>query len=387
MCGRRSIALRRQSTCTTQPHPTTARRSTCSRQTSTSLGGAYAPRGRPRRLRCCWARFWTPGRGSFPPASSTGLEHWPTSWEPRSTVAHRRLLICVLALCTLLCPRQRLPLLPGAADVTDHSTEHDAAVTDRAILAGSAYNTGRHLSARQSIYQWQTPRYDLPGIVVERLRRTRGTVVDVGCGNGRFIERLRRDRPDLRLLGLDVALGILAGVPRPVAVADAAHLPLASAGVDGALALHMLYHVEDIPAAIKELARVVTPGGVVVASTNSARDKAELDRLWERSAAMCSVWRRGRQDFAECPLPTGAGIGPARRGVRQGRDDRATGNHRRAQSRAGHRAHEVVPRVGRSACGPVRGNGRAGPGDRDGAHREERRVRDRVSWRNARLYR
>lgn len=168
--------------------------------------------------------------------------------------------------------------------MTDPSTEHDAAVTDRAILTGSAYNTGRDLSARQSIYQWQTPRYDLPGIVVKRLRRTRGTVVDVGCGNGKFIERLLRDRPDLRLLGLDVSRGILAGVPRPVAVADAEHLPLASAGVDGALALHMLYHVEDIPAAIKELARVVTPGGVVVASTNSARDKAELDRLWERAA-------------------------------------------------------------------------------------------------------
>ncbi|WP_234341576.1 class I SAM-dependent methyltransferase [Streptomyces sp. NRRL S-1813] len=73
-------------------------------------------------------------------------------------------------------------------------------------------------------------------------------------------------------------------MPRPVAVADAAQLPLASTSVDGALTLHMLYHVEDIPTAIKELARVVKPGGVVIASTNSARDKAELDRLWERAA-------------------------------------------------------------------------------------------------------
>ncbi|MEX2969532.1 class I SAM-dependent methyltransferase [Streptomyces sp. C184] len=168
--------------------------------------------------------------------------------------------------------------------MTKPSADHHAAVTDRAILTGSAYNTGQDLSARQSIYQWQTPRYDLPGIVVKQLEGTRGTVVDVGCGNGKFIERLRRDRPEMRLLGLDVSLGILAGVPRPVAVADAAQLPLVSASVDGALALHMLYHVEDIPAAIKELARVVKPGGVVIASTNSARDKAELDHLWERSA-------------------------------------------------------------------------------------------------------
>ncbi|MEV0371209.1 class I SAM-dependent methyltransferase [Streptomyces sp. NPDC050636] len=168
--------------------------------------------------------------------------------------------------------------------MTDRSAEQDAAVTDRAILTGSAYRTGRDLAARQSIYQWQTPRYDLPGIVVEQLQGTRGSVVDVGCGNGKFIERLRQDRSDLRLLGLDVSLGILAGVPRPVAVADAVQLPLPSSSVDSALALHMLYHVEDIAAAVNELARVVKPGGLVIVSTNSDRDKAELDGLWERAS-------------------------------------------------------------------------------------------------------
>ncbi|MFE6775510.1 class I SAM-dependent methyltransferase [Streptomyces sp. NPDC057702] len=159
-----------------------------------------------------------------------------------------------------------------------------ATVTDRALLAGSAYRTGEELSARQSLYRWQEPRYDLPGMVVERLRDVRGTVVDVGCGNGGFLRRLRRDRPDLRIVGLDVSPGILAEVPGPVAVADAARLPLSAAGVDAALATHMLYHVDDIPAAIGELARVVRPGGRVVVSTNSERDKVELDRLWERAA-------------------------------------------------------------------------------------------------------
>lgn len=168
--------------------------------------------------------------------------------------------------------------------MTDSSATHDAAVTDRAILTGSAYKTERDLAARQSLYQWQTPRYDLPGLVAERLRDVQGTVVDVGCGNGKFIKRLAQERPDLRLLGLDVSLGILEGVPRPVAVADAARLPLRTDGVDAALALHMLYHVEDIPAAVAELDRVVTAGGVLIASTNSERDKAELDRLWERAA-------------------------------------------------------------------------------------------------------
>lgn len=167
--------------------------------------------------------------------------------------------------------------------MTAPSAEHDAAVTDRAILIGSAYDTGRDLSARQSLYQWQTPRYDLPGIVVEHLRGTRGTVVDVGCGNGKFIERLRRDRPDLRLLGLDVSFGILAGVPRPVAVADAARLPwrrrastVCSPSTCSTTSRTFRRRSGTRP---RRQAR-----GVVLASTNSARDKTELDQLWERAA-------------------------------------------------------------------------------------------------------
>jgi SAM-dependent methyltransferase len=168
--------------------------------------------------------------------------------------------------------------------VTELSAAHDAAVTDRSRLAGSAYNSDRDLAARQSLYQWQMPRYDLPGIVAEQLSGVRGRVVDVGCGNGKFIQRLRNDRTDLALLGLDIAPGILAGVPGPVAVADATRLPLATASVDAALALHMLYHVPDIPQAVRELSRVLARDGLVIASTNSDQDKAELDDLWQRAA-------------------------------------------------------------------------------------------------------
>ncbi|MFJ2516724.1 class I SAM-dependent methyltransferase [Streptomyces griseoviridis] len=168
--------------------------------------------------------------------------------------------------------------------MTEQSAAHAAAVTDRARLAGSAYRSDRELAARQSLYRWQTPRHDLPGIVAGQLSGVRGRVVEVGCGNGTFIQRLRADRPDLALLGLDISAGILARVPGPVAVADAARLPLAPGSADAVLALHMLYHVPDIPRAVSELSRVATPDGLVIASTNSHRDKAELDDLWRRAA-------------------------------------------------------------------------------------------------------
>jgi hypothetical protein len=46
----------------------------------------------------------------------------------------------------------------------------------------------------------------------------------------------------------------------------------------------MLYHVPDIPGAVRELSRVVTRDGLLLVSTNSERDKAELDELWQRAA-------------------------------------------------------------------------------------------------------
>lgn len=168
--------------------------------------------------------------------------------------------------------------------MTTNSDQQDAAVADRVILAHSAYSDGRHLAARQSIYRWQQPQYDLPGMVVHELTDTKGTVLDVGCGNGKFVSRLHKDRPDLLTVGTDISAGILADVDKPVLLADAQALPFSDDTVEAALALHMLYHVADIPATVQELARVVRPGGICIASTNSDTDKRELDQLWQRAA-------------------------------------------------------------------------------------------------------
>jgi SAM-dependent methyltransferase len=146
--------------------------------------------------------------------------------------------------------------------------------TEREVLVGAAYADGGPLEARRSLYDWQRPRIDLPALVVDALAPAHGTVADVGCGTGVYLRAVRAARPDLRVVGLDLSPGM-----RPDVVADAAALPLPDGGLGAALALHMLYHVPDVAAAVAELRRVVSPDGVVVVSTNGRDDKREIDDL------------------------------------------------------------------------------------------------------------
>jgi ubiquinone/menaquinone biosynthesis C-methylase UbiE len=58
---------------------------------------------------------------------------------------------------------------------------------------------------------------------------------------------------------------------------------------DGSFAVitarHMLYHVPDIPGALREFARVVGPGGIVLAMTNGARSMPHLLALMNDTLA------------------------------------------------------------------------------------------------------
>jgi SAM-dependent methyltransferase len=146
--------------------------------------------------------------------------------------------------------------------------------TDRDALRADAYATTGPLAARLSIYRWQQDRVDLPGLALVALAGVKGTVLDAGCGLGTYAERLGAERKDLRVLALDLSAGM-----QPDVVGDVQALPLADASVGGALAIHMLYHVPNIPRAVRELRRVIEPGGVLVVSTNGRKDKLELGRL------------------------------------------------------------------------------------------------------------
>jgi SAM-dependent methyltransferase len=127
-----------------------------------------------------------------------------------------------------------------------------------------------------------------------------GTVGDLGCGTGCFAaEVARRGR---RVVCVDVTeanLDTLArlypdlveqGLLTPM-LGDLTRIPLDTAALGGAFCMEVLEHVEDDRAALAEIARVVEPGGMLVATVPN------------RSAPLPLVERLGLESVHDQPGP------------------------------------------------------------------------------------
>lgn len=167
--------------------------------------------------------------------------------------------------------------------------------TDRRHLTTAAYGSAAPLAARQAIYRYQQPPIDFLDWALDQVDwRGDERVLDAGCGNGGYLARLAtRLAPGVPRLGLDLSRGMLGdlgagwdpALPRPLlATGDVQALPFADGAFDVALAMHMLYHVPDIPLALRELRRVLRPGGTLLASTNGPDDKRAIDDLVDAAA-------------------------------------------------------------------------------------------------------
>ena len=164
-----------------------------------------------------------------------------------------------------------------------------ARLTDPDYLARQ-YGDARNLNARLRLHQrYSVNRYGWQRWLFDRLvLPAKARLLDLGCGSGELWRENRARIPagwrvtlaDLSAGMLDAARHALAARPGRFALtnADAQDLPFPDDCFDGVLAMHMLYHVPDRPRALREIRRVLRPGGRLYASTVGEQHMAELSR-------------------------------------------------------------------------------------------------------------
>jgi ubiquinone/menaquinone biosynthesis C-methylase UbiE len=125
-----------------------------------------------------------------------------------------------------------------------------------------AYDAGRRLGT-EAFAAWREVARPYLGVPAE------GAVVDLGAGTGRFSGELARwsggQVVAVEPTGAMAAHAVAKRQPGVCVVrARAESLPLADRSVRAVWVSQVLHHVDDLPAAARELARVVRPGGHVL---------------------------------------------------------------------------------------------------------------------------
>lgn len=138
-----------------------------------------------------------------------------------------------------------------------------------------------NLRARQSLYAESTGP-DVHDVLWQTLVEwSPRRVLEVGGGPGELSERMQKELgAEVSFLDISprmVELARARGVDAQVG--DVQALPFEDGVFDTVVAAWMLYHVPDLDRGLAEIARVLRPGGALVAVTNSVLHLSELREL------------------------------------------------------------------------------------------------------------
>lgn len=154
------------------------------------------------------------------------------------------------------------------------------------------YAEDTNLATRIRTHERYTqPRVDFTGWILGHIRwRGDERVLDAGCGAGTYVAPVLARTP--HYIAGDLSPGMLRSLRVAARVnLDAQDLPFADNRFDVVLANHMIYHLPDQERAVRQFARVLRPGGTLLAATNSGSNMAELRDLVRRAADRLQVKR------------------------------------------------------------------------------------------------
>lgn len=160
--------------------------------------------------------------------------------------------------------------------------------------AAQQYRDAGNLQARISLHaRFSTNAYGWMRWIFDGLRLHAGeAILEAGCGPGSlWTENLDRIPSGCRLVLTDLSPGMVDAARDALAdryeeaefrIADAQALPFDDAAFDVVIANHMLYHVPDVDATLREVDRVLRPGGRLFASTVGRRHLHAITELVRR---------------------------------------------------------------------------------------------------------
>ncbi|WDF56931.1 class I SAM-dependent methyltransferase [Mucilaginibacter sp. KACC 22063] len=111
------------------------------------------------------------------------------------------------------------------------------------------------------------------------------TVIDIGCGPGNIFANF--DEKPEKLIGVDVAPGSLKFASKQgytTVLADANHLPFKSDIADVVTLNATLHHTDNMASVLKEAARLVKPGGVLITDHDPQRS------AWDYKGIAMLLW-------------------------------------------------------------------------------------------------
>lgn len=170
---------------------------------------------------------------------------------------------------------------------------HDGFI-DPSLLSNTAYKDGSRLDKRKLLYLHTRPYFNIEDEVIKLgCLETSQSLLEIGCGTGKFLLKAAKFFPDARLVGLDISSGIFSDSQEEAnnqelnisfQVGNAQRVQHPDNSFDRVIGIHVLHHVTDIHQALTEMARVTKPDGLVLITANSVNSRQKFRFLKEKAA-------------------------------------------------------------------------------------------------------
>ena len=152
---------------------------------------------------------------------------------------------------------------------------------DNPVVVQWEYASEERLATRNETYRSLAEGVNAEELAYEAVAECRPRrLLEVGCGMGELAERVAREL-GAEVVAIDISprmVEIARGRGVDARMGDVQALPFSDGEFDCVVANWVLYHVPDLDRGIAELARVLVPGGRLVAATLG---EGHMRELWE----------------------------------------------------------------------------------------------------------